>query len=949
MVERTYSFNGVIYPDRKSMNEAADKYFAEADNIETQKPASTPLTDSEQKNLGINPSQADVSKSDNAVAERTGVTQSTSSTDSTLALLKDSLKDAPKEDPSRTIEPREEATNTTTDATVEVGDNKQKINIVGISNPLHDLPSYTYNVSLHVLSQDHYKETMQTGQYIPNESVLIGGAGRYNSQFQRAGPFKDVDFYINDLKMTSIIGANQKSQNSNVITMSFTIIEPNGATLMNRIVDTAQFIKTKFKYKHEPNHLDLPYLLEIEFVGYDENGIPLPARSYQFTKYIPIKIIGMKIKVSSKGAEYKCDCVPYNHHGMSNTVATVGVNINVTASTVGNFFTSVSNPDNVNNLVTGVNKAKDTHRTETENAKKITDEKGRAKSLADADTKYKNTEYPASSYTDAINAAYMLAKDYHNYKEFDNIEFAIDAEIAKSSLMETVEVASVNNTPANKDGSSAAKPANLDKKQVAINVNAGTNLLQVIETVILGSKYIRDQVVDPANSDDTARFKKMLEEKKKLNWFRVIPEIILKEFDPIRNEYSKTYKYHIVTWPITNNLIKYANNGVPDIVQKSYNYIFTGENNDILDFQIDFDTLYYVSTTLVREQLKKDQIQQKEAETTTSEDSPDEGSKDNKSMTTALVADRQGKRTRPDPHREISRATATNITAGAIGPKDPKTAIVYDTRNALMSGSRGDMVNVKLKIIGDPHFIKQDDFFYPPHKRSEFTPRPEIDAKFTPNGSLVTDSGELYAFLNFKTPVDFSDTTGLLDYDSEYIESPFKGFFKIIMVESSFTGGKFEQTLDLIRLPDQEEKLKEVAESQRTETAKPSTKDGRASDLSLPSPEIPNAKGVNELSTGESGDESLSKLSSEAFSGAGAPGKLPSNTGIFSNQTPQPTPADAAEAAEINRANNTPPGHPNETTPSQVASNAQINVSIGKSLGIPPGGKAQDPFAKNLL
>lgn len=734
------------------------------------------------------------------------------------------------------------------DTPVEVGEKTNEINIVGVPNPLHALPSYTYNISLHVLSPLHYKETLESSQYIPNESVLIGGAGRYASD-QRAPAFRDVDFYIHDLKMLSIIGANRHSQNANVINLSFTIIEPNGATLLNRIIDTARFIKEKNGLKNDPNHLDLPYLLEIEFVGYDDNGIPIPARTSPFTKYIPIKIISMKFKVTSKGAEYRCDAIPYNHHALSNTVATVPVNIQVTAETVGDFFLAKPGSDAGDALKQEVDEFNESQREKTEAAKNIKDEDGRADALKEVSAEYKNKIFKASSYSDAINAAFKLIKANRNTQEADSIEFVIDDEIAKSRIDSVEATSSISTTPMTEEGThSSASPGAIVRNQINININSGTNLLQVIETIVLGSLYIRDEVINPSDPADAARFKKMLEEKKKMNWFRVIPEIVLKDYDPVRNEFGKLYRYHIVKWPITNNLIKYASNGIPDKVQKSYNYIFTGENNDIIDFQLDFDMLYYVSVTMVREQLMKDQLLQKEAETSQNKISPDEGSKDKEEVTLAKVAHDKSKEARPDLHREVPQIANPSATSTSIGSKDPKTAIVYDTRNALMSNSRGDMINVKLKIIGDPHFIKQDDFFYPPHKRSTFIPVPEIDAYVTQNESIVTDSGELYAFLNFKTPKDFSDDTGLLDYDSKYIESPFKGFFKVLTVESNFNNGKFEQTLDLIRLPDQEAKLKEVAESQREENKESETDgtdstssglsnvDGRSNDLSLPPP-----------------------------------------------------------------------------------------------------------------
>jgi len=105
------------------------------------------------------------------------------------------------------------------------------------------------------------------------------------------------------------------------------------------------------------------------------------------------------------------------------------------------------------------------------------------------------------------------------------------------------------------------------------------------------------------------------------------------------------------------------------------------------------------------------------------------------------------------------------------------------------------MVNIKVKILGDPQLIKQDDLFYGQNVRGSLS-------QLTPNGSLFYDNGELYVFFNFQSPTDYDETTGLaVPQLSEYQYSAFSGIYKIIKVDNVFTRGKFEQTLDLVRLP----------------------------------------------------------------------------------------------------------------------------------------------------
>ena len=106
------------------------------------------------------------------------------------------------------------------------------------------------------------------------------------------------------------------------------------------------------------------------------------------------------------------------------------------------------------------------------------------------------------------------------------------------------------------------------------------------------------------------------------------------------------------------------------------------------------------------------------------------------------------------------------------------------------------MINVKLKILGDPEFIKQDDIFFNPRTNPDQNSGKLIDK----NGSIMFDSAERFVLLTFNTPVDVDPESGLMVVDSKYTTSAFSGIYKIITVDNEFTGGAFTQTLDLIRI-----------------------------------------------------------------------------------------------------------------------------------------------------
>jgi len=112
-----------------------------------------------------------------------------------------------------------------------------------------------------------------------------------------------------------------------------------------------------------------------------------------------------------------------------------------------------------------------------------------------------------------------------------------------------------------------------------------------------------------------------------------------------------------------------------------------------------------------------------------------------------------------------------------------------------------------LKIIGDPLFIKQDDVFYS-------RPRAGENPALTPNKSLYMDTGELYIFVNFLSPVDYDEEKGLAEIKANDILGPesavieasnigysnFSGVYKLITVDSTFVRGKFEQNLRMAKV-----------------------------------------------------------------------------------------------------------------------------------------------------
>jgi hypothetical protein len=641
---------------------------------------------------------------------------------------------------------------------------------IPMDNPLHDYASYTYNVSLFVLSSDEYNKAVkgvETWERVGQ--CLIGGAGRFNDT-NRHPAFRD-DFFFDGLRLTTVVGLNQKSKSSNAIDITFNLIEPYGLTLLDRIIDVAETVKPRCR-----NYLELPYLLQIDFFGSTDDG-EMPNPIPGITKRLPIKIIELKMKVGTKGTEYALKAIPFNHQALQETTASTPINLEIDAATVKDFFDegeAITITDT--NEIAAYREAikldiikSDPDVLKIYEARLIELEKG--------------ARVKATSYTAGVNAWYQQQLITGARNHTDQIRFVVDEEIGKS-LIVLPDRNDPSKTPVPDPGTAKARVINSpnasgpDFNTSAFSISAGTSVLKLVDMVMRNSKYVLDQVSDPASksAQDIANSR-----GKPLFWYKVVPDIQLNQFDSRTNRWSKTITYHIKKMIVYNSKHPMGPQSLPNGAVKQYNYLYTGYNRDILDFSIDFDALFYTAVEVNRASYQT---------ISGAASSPDTGK----------INDIQN----PSDPGSIQQSTyipiPDNPAAGAVldGNRDSATKTASSIQNSIYSNARGDMLNLRIKIIGDPHFIKQDDVLINPADKDYET---QTNQQLIPGvGSLVMDRGEIFVRVNFRTPVDMDDTTGLVRQDGRYIESKFSGLYRVLTVDSEFRSGKFEQVLNMVRI-----------------------------------------------------------------------------------------------------------------------------------------------------
>ena len=631
----------------------------------------------------------------------------------------------------------------------------QEPDVIDVSQPLmnilHQYPSYIYGLSLHLLNPTEYNDVVAGKPYFPNR-VLVASAGRYDNipgvkQFIRS-PYFAEDFYFDNFNMTTVIGTNANSRNTNAIEFAFTLLEPYGMTLINRLLD-----QSNDPVMQCDNYLDMIYLLQVDFFASNDAGEIVGAVP-NTTKRFPIKITQMNIKAGVSGSEYQIQAVPYNHSAYDQTTISTPANFEVVAGSVGEFFQS--------------------------------------------GTTNNNQQSQVSSYANALNGWQNNLVNNNKIGIPDTYSFNIDPLIARSSFTSGKAVSARDTSMANTNDTNAIRQSNLgnptssfSSQTRTFSINAGTSIDKIIDYAVRSSDYIQNQMAIPDGVDpETYLQQKAQNANQPLNWYKIIPTITIGAFDPVRKIYSRNIIYNVQPYTIYNVKSDVAPQGkATNNFVKSYNYLYTGKNDDVLDFEINFNTLYYTAQTAYRSAMTsifKSPNSNTQSKNSNNQNTPTyQGATQNGNPVMPLVV-------KPQVYNAKARATGGSVTA--------KSVAAADLEDSLMTMSAADMLNVQLKILGDPQFLKQDDCFYSP---GVFDSGLLIDPRLTPNGSIRTDYSEIYILLTFRTPIDIDEATGLMNFGPNYRTSVFSGLYRVLTVTSEFKSGQFTQTLNIIRLPNQ--------------------------------------------------------------------------------------------------------------------------------------------------
>ena len=658
-----------------------------------------------------------------------------------------------------------------------------KIQIDPLVNELNSFTSVTYNLALYMINSKSYVDLTQQ----PNDPNLVldpksgvsqllmrsGGTGLDNPNNDFAN-----NFFIDDLEIQNIaVGPDRFKHNTNATEIRFVITEPRGVTLLEKLQRLAGTVlkSTREKYIHAP------YLLEIKFKGYDETGRPVPAPSRP--KYIPIRITDMTFEVTSAGTQYRVQAIPYANHVLGSIVSTIPHNIELKASTVGDIFDSeVIQSRKVADRIAS-NPAIARAAGVKEGATIFKTVKTKHRNLAEilTDSRARRTKSQTIPNKDGSVTSIPAAAEKH-----DTYSFLIADEIAKAEL-NIEDIYDALNTPTpteddksptdNKDNGSSSRDkkqyeayiqglsrgVTLDKKTKTFSIAAGTNIVKLINLIIMHSNYM------DRNIESITSVSPYLKTGDPINWFRVRP--VIQSATGKNNGHDAKdgrYKYNI-QYVVEKNVIHYgdfpwAKKSKPVGIgyHKKYDYIFSGKNTEVLDFQLKFNVAFLQTMT-------------------------------------AGTGSPFAAKTFDTPFSPIVKELPSSFEGNTINSGDTLTRKrAKDLFSSVMSDGV-DLVDLDLRIVGDPAWIPTSDAYWQDKVRKGES----YTQAFMPDGTINYNLTPPFIQLNLKTPTDYDETTGLQD-PSQAGNSSFSGVYRITSCESTFSGGVFQQRLNGFRPPGQD-------------------------------------------------------------------------------------------------------------------------------------------------
>ena len=619
------------------------------------------------------------------------------------------------------------------------------------------------------------------GQPVSSTSVVFSSAGRFD-ELRINTQFGAPEYYINNIDITSLIGPNPKTQNAAAHTFKFEILEPYSMGLFLQSLQAAARNAGHLNYLN-----NCPYLLRLDFQGWTPDGQSFTVPD--LTKYFTIRLVNTTFECNEAGSKYQVECTPFNSAAFGDIINKVYKDINIVGSTVKEAL--VTGEQSLVKVINDLFKNQKVGDSLVAVADEIqivfpTPEGGNPPVLPpESNSKATMTPGEPASANPATSASAPLEAG-DNAISGSDLGFTLDGG-GNPTFLKPSEVMDAN--------------GNVNREQVRINPKSrtlmfsqGQAITDVITEVVMNSEYVRKSAEQlKKNPDGTVA------------WFKLDAQVKFGQFDVRRGDYAKIIIFRVVQFNVHSSIFQNpstAPQGYKELeksIRKKYQYIFTGQNEDVLRFNLKFNNTFYTAIGGSSPLLNKDNI---DAGKNASSSSPQTkqsgpvGSDAAKSSDTATGI------------KTVQPALLDgfgNRLPNASNNNDERRVVAQDFHNAFIN-SDTDFIQVDLEILGDPYYLTDSgmgNYFAQAYDSSE-----------TVDGTMNYEGGSVYVHLTLKSVVDVDQTSGLYKFQtatgsglttngSQATISPFGGIYRINKVDHMFQDGVFKQRLALLRMSGQ--------------------------------------------------------------------------------------------------------------------------------------------------
>ena len=682
-------------------------------------------------------------------------------------------------------------------------------------NPLDQFASYTYSISVYLLSANQYERLLrsktkkidgyfllfQDGGAPANRGGEKTGMGSVDVSAGDSGrnPFFPNDYYIDSLTLdTSPLG---KATGASHMTASMKMVvnEPAGITLIDNLYSAVANLQQK-DGSGKVNYTAADYLAVIRFYGQGPDGNPIQARGSGgalIEKFIPFKLASINWSIGSKMVTYEWDCVPQGQLIAGYTArGSVPHDMQLSSTTVGKLLgndviyaggdTAAATPGK-STTATQADRDRTTRAADEDrdipqapsNAKAApTTKKSVAQGLMGALTEFqaeltKPQKGQSTSVFDIADRYFIKFVDGKDAEGKTIPASAIEnAEITIAVGKEDKARTASGPPTAGKNGDAAAidplKQAQANMTR-SFSITAGQMITQAIELAIRNSTYILGQALTVQDGDGF-QIQNPNKKNSPMTWFNIIMNAVPRPggIDPKRNDHAFDIIYTIKPYRLQNFNSKYFPPSKFAGVHKSYPYWFTGRNSAVIEYQETMNALYSITVSGSDPKNSSAAIQRQSA-------------------TSSL--------------RDIAKYNYA-VTSGQSTQGSPDTRLNEPAANAAdYLFSPGDLANAKVKILGDPDWIQQGSLF----KEIKAGESQIADVTgFGEDGSISFETGDVLFEVVWQRPEDYDLNTGLADpYGGGYsgrankAREPIQSrVYQAVKIISEFRQGAFYQTIE---------------------------------------------------------------------------------------------------------------------------------------------------------